>query len=121
MDIKCWFLGELLEKLILPIPLPPLLIDLCAQITTLTAIGGVRNNHPCSLILFRLTAEPQESAAFVDGQGSLRELQTSVKIPSASNCQMPCRITRLYHLISHSSLKELHVEILPYVYFGQGS
>ena len=43
------------EELILPIPLPPLLIDLCTQVVPLTAIGGVRNNHLFCLIIVRLT------------------------------------------------------------------
>ena len=45
------------EELVLPVPLPPLLIDLCTQIMTLTAIGGVRNNHLLSSMLIRLTAD----------------------------------------------------------------
>ena len=43
------------EELILLVPLPPFLIDLCTEILTLTSIGGVPSNHLLSFILLRLT------------------------------------------------------------------
>ncbi|UCG05723.1 MAG: hypothetical protein JSV83_17685, partial [Desulfobacterales bacterium] len=55
--VKPVFAVSSCEELILPIPFPPLLIDLCTQIMAITAIGRVRNNHLFCLILFRLTLE----------------------------------------------------------------